>query len=389
MGFLFVPFSLLIFLYAIFGKNHSSPDQLKIEQVSQTTNNQSPATASEQPIEDGGYNLRFVEKLLVLNSGDVHPATLFPKITNKKDDIVPWTHNRLLLKLNLRMYTAMGVIEPNSTIITPSTATPHYLTVDFTDADTEVDIAQWMVAVGALFSAAVATKSVPVLLHKYAVISQFENMTLSQMDAAKFTEKKGKYLKVPPRSEMSTEHGRILQTWMNAPESRETIQTLLTLRAEILNQSLLYIDTAVAEIMRRQPEVTEWALPCLVGFFVQVENTPEFSATEKRLIRAAIHFQRVDAPVNFFIFSNNMTYCKEIFTEPNVIFVNESPEVQITLMSLMDHFVFTDGVEGWLGAYISFRNDFMYYIGNTQVNDKGNFTSDGYVIFPSWQIFER
>ncbi|XP_055333895.1 uncharacterized protein LOC129585291 isoform X2 [Paramacrobiotus metropolitanus] len=118
MGFLFVPFSLLIFLYAIIGKNHSSPDQLKNEQVSQTTNYQSAATASEQPIEDGGYNLTLVEKLIVLNSGDVHPATIFPKITNKKDDIVPWTNNRLVMKLNLRTYAANGVIDPNSTITT-------------------------------------------------------------------------------------------------------------------------------------------------------------------------------------------------------------------------------------------------------------------------------
>ncbi|GAU92828.1 hypothetical protein RvY_04860 [Ramazzottius varieornatus] len=95
------------------------------------------------------------------------------------------------------------------------------------------------------------------------------------------------------------------------------------------------------------------------GSHYQFGHTP---ATDDYLLHAVAYFERKYPLVIFFVVSNDIAYCRKLFLNPNVLYLEKSHEaVDMAFLSLMDNIILTVGSYGWWAAYLSDADEVLYY----------------------------
>lgn len=195
-----------------------------------------------------------------------------------------------------------------------------------------------------------------------------------------------------------------LQSWIYFDLFRDDIRSMFTFSQDLFDTSVRVIGekiTAylnVTEISSGQGYRRSKNLPTLVGIHVRRgdmtrEDQVKFghrTATEEYLLRAALHFERTYSWVLFIVISNDFAYCRQLYKEPNFLFMEGNPEaVDITILSLMDHIILSVGTYGWWGAYLSDAKE-VYYFKDWPRNGSDmqkQFNLEEYFL-PSWVPFE-
>ncbi|OQV16658.1 hypothetical protein BV898_09170 [Hypsibius exemplaris] len=139
-------------------------------------------------------------------------------------------------------------------------------------------------------------------------------------------------------------------------------------------------------------------LPTLIGIHVRrgditTEGQMKHGhrpATEEYLLRAALHFERTQSQVVFIVISNDIPYCRQLFKEPNFLFMENNAEaIDIAILSLMDRIILSVGTYGWWGAYLSDAKE-VYYFRDwpRRGSDMQRLFNVEEFFLPSWTPFE-
>ena len=150
----------------------------------------------------------------------------------------------------------------------------------------------------------------------------------------------------------------------------QDIRAMFAFKQNITDTAIAKIRLGLEEYFQRTNKTYD-VLPKLVGVHVrrgdiltgawhEMGHEP---ATEAYLLRTVLHMETLYAPVVFLVISNGIDYCKKVFKEDNVIFMehHDSTEVDMALLTLMDYLVLSVGTFGWWGAYLGEAKEVHYY----------------------------
>ncbi|XP_055340024.1 galactoside alpha-(1,2)-fucosyltransferase 2-like [Paramacrobiotus metropolitanus] len=247
-------------------------------------------------------------------------------------------------------------------------------------------LGNWMFMIASAFGISRTTHRVPVVLFDYSWANQhFANFSLERLNMSTFVGSDdqqaiqnvtlreisaGKY--TPSLTNISIDKNVItdgyLQSWKYFNAYRDDIRSLFTFKEDVYNRTLKIIEPLFDNYVRNS---SADSLPTLVGIHVRRGDMATSvqvkyghrPASEEYLLRAVLRFHQDYDSIVFIVVSNEIDYCRELFTGfPNFLFVeNSSPEVDMALLTLMDHIVLSVGTFGWWGAYLSDAKRVFYF----------------------------
>jgi len=147
---------------------------------------------------------------------------------------------------------------------------------------------------------------------------------------------------------------------------KEDILKELTFKTEILSEAKKIIKSfnnqeIVAVHIRRGDNIINPVFPLISLEYIQ-KALNEFN----------------DKEYNFIIISDDISYCKEIFSEDNNIRFSDSKNdfVDLCLMSLVDHNIISNSSFSWWGAYLNNNSNKKVIVPSNWFKDKSTNTND-------------
>lgn len=160
-----------------------------------------------------------------------------------------------------------------------------------------------------------------------------------------------------------------LQSWKYFDHVRDEIKAMFTFKEQTLSIANERIITGLRHIINL-PVAHNNETFRLVGIHVRrgdILRDPHkehghVPASDQYLLRTTLQVQIKYPSAVYFVLSNNISYCKDLFPSGNFIFVeNVSPEVDMAIMSFMDVMIISVGTYGWWGTYLSDAQEVFYY----------------------------
>lgn len=167
-----------------------------------------------------------------------------------------------------------------------------------------------------------------------------------------------------------TLHG-YLQSFKYFDQHRSLIQRQFTFSSQTLKRALDVLTSAVkgySDSHTSQPTPST-----IVGVHVRrgdilrpvMKKYGHTTASPSYITNLIGNLTVTHQPALFIVVSNDLVYCRRILSNrTNVVFLADNPpQVDMAVLSLMDHLILTVGTFGWWGAYLSDAQDVFYYRG--------------------------
>ncbi|XP_055337712.1 galactoside alpha-(1,2)-fucosyltransferase 2-like [Paramacrobiotus metropolitanus] len=337
-------------------------------------------------------NSSMIDEILMQINAAGDPLQITDDLSLKNQGfILKLTVQRLRMKVSKRLKHASYHLAETSRIMQSyENKTPLFISSNF---DSQGGLGNWMFMMASMFGLSRTNKRIPVVLYNYSAFDRhFANFKLMQMDRVTFAGNSGKAAweaamlrEIAPgvytdwlanvsskKRNMNVLLEGYLQSWKYFHEYRADIQSLFTFSQDVYVKSVEAISTGLQNLHDASPDevLRPLTMPTLIGIHVRRGDILNFNqrdhghrpATDQYLLRAALRFQRMFAPVIFVVVSNDIQFCKNLFPEPNFVFIeNTSPEVDMAILTLMDNLILTVGSFGWWGAYLSDARQVVYY----------------------------
>ncbi|OQV25576.1 hypothetical protein BV898_00514 [Hypsibius exemplaris] len=152
---------------------------------------------------------------------------------------------------------------------------------------------------------------------------------------------------------------------------REEIRSMFVLKKSVTEEAIKVLKAGMDIFSRTEFASKLKILPRLVGVHVRrgditTGKNLEFGhkpASDEYLLRTVLHMQTQHEPVVFVVISNDIAYCRNLFSDENFIFMDlhELAEVDMAILTVMDYLVLSVGTFGWWGAYLSDAREVYYY----------------------------
>ncbi|OQV16657.1 putative Galactoside [Hypsibius exemplaris] len=359
--------------------------------------------------------LTLAQKLSLFNKFGLISAN-FGLSATSHDQLVNLTIQRLQLRVTERLSRA-GLYNVRLNQATPRTEHSLYVAHGIIPGG----LGNWMFNVASMFGVARSNNRRPALLkvdHHEAYFEGFvmERRTRTQLfgdesdnalaqaqigesAAGRYTQSMGNVTNTKgPRNVMLAGY---MQAWRYFDEFRADIRSMFTFSQTVYRDALRAIEQKINAFVLSLNNGTTFQdgdLPVLVGIHVRRGDMTDpgqmkfghKTATEDYLLRAALHFQRTSQSVIFIVISNDISYCKELYKEPNFLFMDGNSEaVDMAILSLMDKIILSIGTFGWWGAYLSDAKEIYYYRNWPREGSafKAMINATEYFL-PSWTAFE-
>ncbi|OQV16811.1 putative Galactoside 2-alpha-L-fucosyltransferase 1 [Hypsibius exemplaris] len=159
-----------------------------------------------------------------------------------------------------------------------------------------------------------------------------------------------------------------LQSWKYFEAYREEIRRLFTFRIGVYNKA----EKTITDVLRTLGD--EWRDAVLVGVHIRrgdvtdpdMNDVGHVPATDGYLLRSVEYFQAKYCRVVFFVVTDGVAYARALFAHHGANFAVveghfRQPEVDMALLTLMDHLILTVGTFGWWGGYLSDAGEVVHF----------------------------
>ncbi|OQV13298.1 putative Galactoside 2-alpha-L-fucosyltransferase 1 [Hypsibius exemplaris] len=157
------------------------------------------------------------------------------------------------------------------------------------------------------------------------------------------------------------------QSWKYFRSNPALIRQQFTFTPAVFQTALGTVETA----LRTYTESTGTIPESIIGIHVRrgdilrpvMKKYGHTVASPSYLTNLVHNLTELYQPAVFLVLSNDPVYCKRVLGKrKNVLFIDGNPaEVDMAILSLMDHLILTVGTFGWWGAFLSDAQDVYYY----------------------------
>jgi galactoside 2-L-fucosyltransferase 1/2 len=163
-----------------------------------------------------------------------------------------------------------------------------------------------------------------------------------------------------------------LQSWKYFHKFESEIRAMLTFSREIWKNSTAVIRGGLHWLEEENKRKKYRGLPELVGIHVRRTDVAfepinlkkgYVAASDEYLVETVRHVLAKHREILLFVVTDDVNYCRKTLKDfDNLVFsVQNSPEVDMAILALMDTVIMTVGSFGWWGAYLSDARDVFYY----------------------------
>ena len=178
--------------------------------------------------------------------------------------------------------------------------------------------------------------------------------------------------KLDPRSPFTSNKLAVLrgylQSWKYFQSCEPFIKHQFVFNRSTYDQAVLALSTNLETFLN---STTGERPTSIVGIHVRrgdilqpgPRNFGHTPASKQYFEHALDKMNRTHHPAVFIVISNDLAWCKTVFTDTsNIIFMDKAPpSVDMAILSLTDHLILSVGTFGWWSAYLSDSRDVLYY----------------------------
>ena len=159
-----------------------------------------------------------------------------------------------------------------------------------------------------------------------------------------------------------------LISWKYFQNHIPAIRKQFTFNEVYLEKAQKYIRDVLREYKRRTYRVRHGKTPTLIGVHVRLDVMNERNqrqgyaiSSKKYIIKAMNYFARRFSNAIFLICTDSLDWVKSNFKSTNIFYsVDNSPEVDLSILASCNHSVMTVGTFGWWGSFLA-GGETVYY----------------------------